>query len=181
MQRSQWLVALAVLACLAGVLSGTPRAGALPALAPQPITVTASALQRIASDPTNLTFELVTQPLQPGAKFFYQFDVAVQASVQTPITLTATFDPRLDGFSIGGDGACSSLSSSIHTLVCRDQFADTWQSWYPHMSLLWIWFTVLPSSNKAPIVMTVTTAYDSNTITLAYDGIVRSYFPVFRH
>jgi len=178
MQRStiRNLISLAAL-LMAGVLAST-RAGA--AGAPQPVTVTASALQRIASDPTNLTFEPVTQPLKPGAKFFYQFDITPKNDPNTPITLTATFDTRLDVFTVGTDGSCIGLYGNVHTLTCRDQFIDTWQSGYPRMSLLWVWFTVLPSSDKTPIIMTVTTPNNTKTITLAYDGIVRRFLPVIR-
>lgn len=143
--------------------------------AAQPVTVTVTARQ--ADGPNDVTFHPVVTPLKPGAKFFYTFELSPKNDPSTPMTLTVTFDKRLSWFTVGGSGACIGPDDATYIMTCRDQFLGTS---YLHMSVVWVWFTVLQSPNNAPLEMVAVTANDRKTLSLAYDGTVRRYLPVMR-
>jgi hypothetical protein len=181
MQRSTNRLAtrLAARMTLTYVLLCAPALGAAQGTSPQPITVTVEALQAGDSFPGASVFNPVFTPLRAGDQFFYLFDIQPKNDPQTPITLQATFDPRLDVFTIGGDGNCVGLYDNVYTLTCRDQYIGTS---YPHMTNLWVWFNVKPSNNPAPIIMTVTTPNDSKTITLTYASTIgKVYLPLIKY
>jgi len=172
MQRSlvRLITRLAVCMGLAYVLTGAPT------LAAQPVTVTVATLKHSASDPGGTTFVPVTR-VRAGDLFMYRFDIKPINDPTTPITLTATFDKRLEVYTIGTDGSCIGLYDSIYTLTCRDQRPGIVVA---RMTTLWVWFVAKSTIDRSPLKMMVRTANDAKTIVIPFDGRRSIYLPIVK-
>lgn len=103
---------------------------------------------------------------RPGDAIMYTFELSPSVDPAQRVTLSIDFDQRLSYYTVGTNGACVGPNAN-NQLVCTDPYNDS--DPLAQFTIVWVWFTVKPSSDRSPLITHAGTADQDITLSIDYD------------